>query len=105
MAKLTGLPMGMAPCYTNHTSIDQNDQEIATMLLAMAGSNYYMGVPAGDDVMLSYQDTSYHDDAALRELLGLKPAEEFFQWLIEWGILDKDGKLTPRAGDASIFLK
>lgn len=105
MGKLTGLPMGMAPCYTNHTSIDQNDQEIATMLLAMAGSNYYMGVPAGDDVMLSYQDTSYHDDAALRELLGLKPAEEFFQWLIEWGILDKNGKLTPKAGDASIFLK
>ena len=24
--------------------------------------------------MLSYQDTSYHDDATLRELLGLRPA-------------------------------
>jgi ethanolamine ammonia-lyase large subunit len=53
MGKLMGLPMGMAPCYTNHTKMDQNDQEIATMLLAMAGSNYYMGVPVGDDVMLS----------------------------------------------------
>lgn len=105
MGKLTGLPMGMAPCYTNHTNIDQNDQETATMLLAMAGANYYMGVPIGDDVMLSYQDTSFHDDATLREILGLKPAEEFFQWLIKMDILDENGKLTSKAGDASIFIK
>jgi len=105
MGKLTGLPMGMAPCYTNHTNIDQNDQENATMLLAMAGANYYMGVPVGDDVMLSYQDTSYHDDATLRELLKLKPAEEFFRWLVDMEILDEYGRLTSRAGDASIFIK
>ncbi len=105
MGKLTGLPMGMAPCYTNHTGIDQGDQEIATMLLAMAGSNYYMGVACGDDVMLSYQDTSFHDDATLRELLNLKPAKEFFEWTIKMGILDENGRLGERAGDASIFLK
>lgn len=105
MGKLTGLPMGMAPCYTNHTSIDQNDQEIATMLLAMAGSNYYMGVPCGDDVMLSYQDTSFHDDASLREILGLTPAKEFFEWTKKMGILDEKGRLTERAGDASMFLR
>lgn len=104
MGKLTGLPMGMAPCYTNHTTIDQNDQEIATMLLAMAGSNYYMGLPCGDDVMLSYMDTSFHDDATLRELLNLKPAEEFFEWTKRMGILDENGRLTERAGDASIFI-
>lgn len=105
MGKLTGLPMGMAPCYTNHTKMDQNDQETATMLLALAGSNYYMGVPGGDDVMLSYQDTSFHDDATLRELLNRKPAEEFFQWLLKMGIMDESGKLTARAGDPSIFLR
>ncbi len=104
MGKLTGLPMGMAPCYTNHTNINQDDQEIATMLLAMAGSNYYMGVPVGDDVMLSYQDTSYHDDATLREILGLKPAPEFFRRFVELGILDESGRLTERAGDASLFV-
>lgn len=104
MGKLTGLPMGMAPCYTNHTNIDQNDQETATMLLTVAGANYYMGVPVGDDVMLSYQDTSYHDDATLRELLNLKPAEDFFNWLVEMEILGEDGRLTSKAGDASIFL-
>ncbi|MDR1516395.1 MAG: ethanolamine ammonia-lyase subunit EutB [Synergistaceae bacterium] len=104
MGKLTGLPMGMAPCYTNHTKIEQDDQEMATMLLALAGSNYYMGVPLGDDVMLAYQDTSYHDDATLRELLNLKPAPEFFRWAVEMGVLDEDGKLTERAGDASIFI-
>lgn len=105
MGKLTGLPMGMAPCYTNHTKMDQDDQETATMLLALAGSNYYMGVPVGDDVMLSYQDTSFHDDVTLRELLNRKPAKEFFDWLVNMGIMDRSGKLTVRAGDASIFLK
>ena len=104
MAKLHGLPMGMAPCYTNHTGIDQNDQEIATMLLTMAGCNYYMGVPGADDVMLSYQDTSYHDDATLRELLGLTPAPEFFAWMQNLGLIDENGVLTERGGDASIFM-
>ena len=104
MGKLHGLPMGMAPCYTNHTHADQNDQEIATMLLTMAGANYFMGVPMGDDVMLSYQDTSFHDDATLRELLGLLPAPDFYAWLQKMGIM-ADGRFTSRAGDASIFLK
>ncbi len=104
MGKLHGLPMGMAPCYTNHTHADQNDQEIATMLLTMAGANYFMGVPMGDDVMLSYQDTGFHDDATLRELMGLLPAPDFYAWLQEMGIM-AEGKLTECAGDASIFLK
>ena len=94
--------MSMAPCYTNHVKVDQNDQETAIMLLAMAGANYYMGVPGSDDCMLSYQDTSYHDDATLRELLGLRPAPEFEKWLETMGIM-KDGKLTPIAGDPSLF--
>lgn len=105
MGKLTGLPMGMAPCYTNHTNMDQNDQEMGTLLLAMAGSNYYMGVPHGDDVMLSYQDTSYHDDATLREVLDLKPAPEFHQWLMKMGIMNENGVLTEKAGDATLFFE
>lgn len=105
MGKLLGLPMGMAPCYTNHTSITQDDQEMATALLAMAGANYYMGVPVGDDVMLSYQDTSFHDDATLRELTGRLPAPEFHRWMMKMDLMDEKGILTPRAGDASIFLK
>jgi ethanolamine ammonia-lyase large subunit len=104
MGKLTGLPMGMAPCYTNHTNADQNDQETATMLLAMAGSCYYMGIPLGDDVMLSYQDTSCHDDATLRELLGSLPVPEFHAWLTQLGIM-KDGRLGENGGDPSIFVR
>ncbi|MDR1449934.1 MAG: ethanolamine ammonia-lyase subunit EutB [Propionibacteriaceae bacterium] len=105
MGKLTGLPMGMAPCYTNHTGIDQNDQEMATLLVALAGANYFMGVPGGDDIMLSYQDTSFHDDATMRELLHLTPAPEFFEWAQNMGLLDACGRLSSRAGDASIFLR
>jgi ethanolamine ammonia-lyase large subunit len=103
MGKLLGIPMGMAPCYTNHTKINQDDQEMATMLLGMAGSNYYMGVPHGDDIMLAYQDTSYHDDATLRELLGRTPAPEFFEWLKQHEIMDENGRLTDKGGDPSIF--
>ncbi|WP_042355554.1 ethanolamine ammonia-lyase subunit EutB [Bacillus rubiinfantis] len=102
MGKLHGIPMGIAPTYTNHMQADQNDQEIAGMLTALAGANFYMGVPGGDDVMLSYQDTSYHDDASLREMLGLRPLREFELWLEKMGIM-KNGRLTEKAGDLSIF--
>lgn len=104
MGKLHGLPMGIAPCYTNHMKADQNDQEMGTLLCALAGSNFFMGVPGGDDVMLSYQDTSYHDDATTREVLGLRPLPEFEKWLEKMGIL-AEGKLTERAGDPSVFDK
>jgi ethanolamine ammonia-lyase large subunit len=102
MGKMHGLPMGIAPTYTNHMYADQNDQEIAGMLTTLAGANFYMGVPGGDDVMLNYQDTSYHDDASLRELFGLRPLREFEQWLERMGIME-NGKLTEIAGDLSIF--
>ena len=93
MGKLHGLPMGIAPCYTNHMKSDQNQQELGTMLCAMAGANYFMGVPGGDDVMLSYMDTSYYDDASVREILGLRPLPEFEQWLEKMGIME-NGRLT-----------
>ena len=104
MGKMHGLPMGIAPCYTNHMKADQDDQEIGTMLCAMAGANFFMGVSGGDDCMLNYQDTSYHDDASIREILGLRPAPEFEKWLEKQGIME-NGKLTQRAGDPSIFDK
>lgn len=104
MGKLHGLPMGIAPCYTNHMKADQNDQEIGTMLCAMAGAYYFMGVPGGDDVMLNYQDTSFHDDATVREILGLRPLPEFEKWLEKMGLME-NGKLTKKAGDPSIFDK
>ena len=103
MAKIIGLPMGMAPCFTNHTGITQDDQEIACLLLNAANCNYYMGVPMGDDVMLAYQDVSFHDDNTMRELSHRKPAPEFHQWAMKMGILDEEGRLGERAGDASMF--
>ena len=97
-----GLPMGCDVCYTNHADADQNDLENLEVLLTTAGCNFFMGLPMGDDVMLNYQSTSFHDDATLRQLMGLRPAPEFEAWLEEMGIMH-DGKLTSRAGDASIF--
>ncbi|GMU58760.1 MAG: putative ethanolamine ammonia-lyase, heavy subunit [Myxococcaceae bacterium] len=102
MGKLTGISMGCDACYTNHAVADQNDQENLEMLLASAGVNYLMGIPMGDDVMLNYQTTSFHNNAALRELYGFKPAPEFEAWLERMGLW-RNGKLTERAGDASVF--
>ena len=104
MGKLTGIPMGCDACYTNHMKADQNDIENLSVLLSAAGCNYFMGIPHGDDIMLNYQTTGYHETATLRELLNLRPIKEFEIWLENMGILD-NGKLTKRAGDATIFIK
>ena len=86
MGKLLGLPMGVDVCYTNHAAADQNSADNLLMLLAVAGCNYFMGVPCADDVMLNYQSTSYHDAAGVRQLFDLRPAPEFAAWLEERGI-------------------
>jgi ethanolamine ammonia-lyase large subunit len=93
MGKLLGLPMGVDVCYTNHAAADQNSADNLLLLLAMAGCNYFMGVPCADDVMLNYQSTSYHDAAGVRQVLGLRPAPEFLAWLEERGIF-QGGRLV-----------
>jgi ethanolamine ammonia-lyase large subunit len=94
-AKLLGLPMGMDICYTNHAEADQDDMDNLLVLLGTAGCNYIIGVPGSDDIMLNYQSTSFHDALFLRKQLGLKPAPEFEQWLINQGIINKTGQLQP----------
>ncbi|MDO8434378.1 MAG: ethanolamine ammonia-lyase subunit EutB [Candidatus Binatus sp.] len=103
MGKLLGVPHGADACYTNHARADQNDCENLAVLLASAGCNYFMAVPMGDDVMLSYQSTSYHDAAALRAVLNLRPAPEFEHWCEDRGLL-RDGRLTARAGDGALLM-
>ena len=103
MGKLHGLPMGCDACYTNHMKTDQNDIEDLAVLLTAAGCTYFMGIPHGDDVMLNYQTTGYHETASLREIFGLTAIDEFQAWLEEMGFV-KDGKLTEKAGDASVLL-
>src|SRR5512140_2915419 len=102
--KLTGIPMGCDACYTNHARADQNDLENLAVLLTAAGCNYFMGVPMGDDSMLSYQCTSFHDAPTLRQLFKLRPAPEFEKWMVDLGLM-RDGVLTEKAGDPSFFLK
>jgi ethanolamine ammonia-lyase large subunit len=103
MGKLHGLPMGCDVCYTNHMDADQNDLENLAILMATAGCNFFMGVPMGDDIMLNYQSTSFHDNASVREVLGLRPTPEFEAWMERIGTI-KDGRLTGLAGDMRVFL-
>ena len=104
MGKLAGVSMGCDVCYTNHAKADQNSNDNLAILLAAAGVNFIMGIPMGDDAMLSYQTTSYHDAPSLRQALGLRPLPEFENWMESIGLW-KGGKLTDIAGDASFFLQ
>ena len=92
--KLLGLPMGCDVCYTNHAEADQDDMDALLTLLGVAGCTYIMGVPGADDVMLSYQSSSFHDALYLRRMLGKQPAPEFEAWLERMGIVDAAGRLT-----------
>jgi ethanolamine ammonia-lyase large subunit len=89
--KLLGLPMGCDVCYTNHAEADQDDMDALLTLLGVAGCTYIMGVPGADDVMLSYQSSSFHDALYLRRALGKRPAPEFEAWLERTGITDAAG--------------
>jgi ethanolamine ammonia-lyase large subunit len=91
--KIMGLPMGCDICYTNHADADQDDMDTLLTLLATAGCNFIMGVPGADDIMLNYQSTSFHDALYVRQLLGLRPAPEFEQWLLSMGIMNADKRI------------
>jgi ethanolamine ammonia-lyase large subunit len=107
MGKLLGLPMGMAPCYTLHSNITLEGQQLATELLAAAGANYYMDVCLNTDRMLAYFDTSGHDVQTLRETYGRQPAPEFLEWAIgkEIFVQGADGQIErgPKWGDPRQF--
>jgi ethanolamine ammonia-lyase large subunit len=92
--KLLGLPMGVDVCYTNHAEADQNDMDNLLTLLGAAGVNYIMGVPGADDVMLSYQSTSFHDSQYIRQVLNLRPAPEFEEWLEKMEVMRRDLRLN-----------
>lgn len=92
--KLLGLPMGCDVCYTNHAEADQDDMDTLLTLLGVAGCNYIMGVPGADDIMLNYQSTSFHDSHYLRQVLRLKPAPEFEEWLERIQVM-QSGRLLP----------
>ena len=103
MGKLSGIPMGCDCCYTNHMKADQNDIENLASLLTMAGCNYFMGIPHGDDIMLNYQTTGFRETAALRQITGKTAIPEFQHWLEKMGFIE-NGHLTEKAGDGSSLL-
>jgi len=100
MGKLLGLPMGCDACFTYHAKMTQDELESLKVLLGAAGCTYLMSLPVGDDIMLNYQSTSYHDIPTVRRLLNKRPTPEFDAWLDARGIwqLDQPG---PRFGDVA----
>jgi ethanolamine ammonia-lyase large subunit len=101
--KLMGVPMGCDICYTNHAEADQDDMDTLLTLLGTAGVNFIIGVPGADDVMLNYQSTSFHDQLYIREVLGLKRAPEFEDWLARMDITDAAGRLSSGQGGPALL--
>ncbi|HEY3326018.1 MAG TPA: ethanolamine ammonia-lyase subunit EutB [Novimethylophilus sp.] len=93
--KLLGVPLGCDVCYTNHAEADQDDMDNLMTLLAVAGITFIIGVPGADDIMLNYQSTSFHDALYLRNVLGLRAAPEYEQWLKKMNIMDSGGAIRP----------
>ncbi len=103
MGKLLGLPMGCDACFTYHARMSQDELECLKVLLGAAGCTYLMSLPVGDDIMLNYQSSSFHDIPSVRGLLQKRAAPEFDAWLCEKGILD--GHLPgERFGDPTVLL-
>ncbi len=103
--KLLGLPIGCDICYTNHAEADQDDMDILLTLLGNAGVTFIMGIPGADDVTLNYQSTSFHDSLYLRQLLHLKRAPEFEEWLLNNKIIDSHYKLNTPLHNNPILLE
>ncbi len=98
MGKLLGLPMGCDACFTYHARMSQDELESLKVLLGVAGCTYLMSLPVGDDIMLNYQSTSFHDIPTVRRLLNKRATPEFDAWLDEVGIWRNDGP-GPKFGD------
>ncbi len=101
--KLLGLPMGCDVCYTNHAEADQDDMDMLLTTVAVAGCTFIMGVPGADDVMLNYQSTSFHDALYARQVLGLRPAPEFEQWLQQHRIFNAANQLLQQPDVPELF--
>ena len=106
MGKLIGLPMGMAPCYTNHTSITQDDQEDGHRAAGHGGSQLLYGRSRGDDGMPLTRTPAFMTTPIP---CGANPpaARTGIPQVDDEDGPDgrKNGILTARAGDGSIFLK
>jgi ethanolamine ammonia-lyase large subunit len=102
MGKLLGLPMGCDACFTYHARMSQDELECLKVLLGAAGCTYLMSLPVGDDIMLNYQSTSFHDIPSVRRLLNKRATPEFDAWLAERGIADGP-EPGPRFGDVEVI--
>lgn len=101
MGKLLGLPMGCDACFTYHADMSQDELESLKVLLGAAGCAFLMSLPVGDDIMLNYQSTSFHDIPSVRRLLNKRPTPEFDAWLNAKGIMDGD-RPGERFGDPGV---
>jgi len=102
MGKLLGLPMGCDACFTYHSRMGHNELENLKVLLGAAGCSFLMSLPVGDDIMLNYQSTSFHDIPSVRGLLDKRPTPEFDAWLNRVGIMDGDLP-GDRFGDSEVI--
>ena len=51
----------------------------------------------------NYQSTSFHDALYVRQVLGLRPAPEFEQWLQQHGIFNAENQLQQKSDVPALF--
>jgi len=104
MGKMQGCPLGIDTAYESQVQGEFSDNDVLLTLGTLAGAAYFVAVPGGNETMVAAIEPSFQDINAVREITGKRPIPEFMQWCQKWGIMDENGHLTERAGDASIFM-
>ena len=98
MGKLLGVPMGWTSATRTTRRPTRTSSRASPCCWRPPAATTSWGA-LGDDFMLDYQSSSFHDTPALRDLLDLSPTPEFEAWLEARGLME-DGRLTALAGDA-----
>ena len=104
MGKLTGLPMGVDACYTNHARADQNAIENLAVLLTAAGVTTSWACPWATMPCSRTNARAITTPPRCVNSSALRPAPEFEAWLTDLGLM-QHGVLTAKAGDPTFFLQ
>jgi len=99
MGKLHGLAIGLDICSTLHMDVTLDDLDWCIEQVMPANPAYLMALPTRNDPMLSYLTTAFQDHVRVRERFGYKVDDRMWAFFTRLGVIDADGRPTPRFGD------
>lgn len=99
MGKLHGLTIGLDVCTTLHMDVTLDDLDWCLEQIAPANPAYLMALPTKIDPMLGYLTTGFQDHVRLREQFGFRVNDRMWEFFMELGVIDSEGKPTRHFGD------